>query len=328
MFGLKNLADSIWNRLALESRKKLIELMLQNEEEIRNIFSDSADRIAEELTERSRKGTAYEYLQNINVHLQNEAALIEERLNELIDESFVISIEAGLHQSREAVLSVLNKAQIDWKPIERVFFRTNEAAVTEMKNRSVKGLKLSNRIWEKGAKARTAMGDIIQAAIAEGNHPYQVAEILRSYVREGAGTLVSQYPNMMKRLGSGLPDDLCYEALRLARTEMAAAYGEATKRGAALNPATEGIRWMLSNANVSCDVCKEHSEHDSGLGKGIYRVDELPRYPAHPNCLCVLVIVHIDMDDLVDRLIAWNRVPSSEPEIERWYQNVYKRGAI
>lgn len=317
--------DSLWTKLSLESRRMLIELMLEQEHEVREIFTDAVDDIKKEIERRTREGTAEQYLQNIDVHLINTATDIEERLEKVIDAGLSISIEAGAHQSRQATLSVLNKANIDWEPIERNFFRSNQAAVGAMKNRTIKGLNLSDRIWEKGAKTRQTLGEIIQAAIAEGEHPTRVARMLEDYVRNGANTFAVNYPNMMKRIGS-LPMDLSYEALRLARTEMASAYGEATKRSAKLSPATEGIRWTLSNAGVSCDVCKGNADHDSGLGRGVYRVDDLPEYPAHPNCLCVLITVNIDTDDLIDRLIEWNKKPGSHPDIERWYQNVYKRG--
>lgn len=150
-----------------------------------------------------------------------------------------------------------------------------------------------------------------------------MAELLERYVRDRANTFVVEYPNMMERLS--LPMDLSYESLRLARTEMAAAYGEGVKEGAELNPSNIGIRWGLSNAGNACDVCKQHAANDDdGLGPGIYKVENLPDYPAHPNCLCYLSEVLEDTDAFIDRLIEWNRDPSSQPDIEQWYQQDYK----
>lgn len=315
--------ESVWSKLALESRKALIELMLQQENEVKQVFIDVVDEIKKEIEQRSKEGRADQYLRNIDDHLKDAAAKIEEKLSQIIDDGLIISVEAGAHQSRQATLSILKKADIDWKPIEKGFFRVNDSAVETMKQRSIKGLNLSDRIWDKSVKTRRTIGDIVQSAISEGEHPTKVAEMLESYVKNGANTFAVNYPNMMERMGN-LPMDLSYEALRLARTEMAAAYGEATKQAAELNPAAKGIRWKLSNAGVTCDVCKDYANHDSGLGKGVYRVDELPDYPAHPNCLCVLITVNIDTDNLVDRLIEWNENPVSQPDIERWYQNVYR----
>ena len=96
-----------------------------------------------------------------------------------------------------------------------------------------------------------------------------------------------------------LPDNLSYEALRLARTEMASAYGEAEKRTAEEAPFSKGIRWAVSNAGVACWVCKNNAETITDLGKGVYTVSTLPEYPAHPNCLCNLQQVVADLTEYV-----------------------------
>mgnify|MGYP007084691133 CR=1 FL=1 len=41
-------------------------------------------------------------------------------------------------------------------------------------------------------------------------------------------------------------------------------------------------------------MCKEIAENDSGYGVGVYRADEVPSLPAHPNCRCVLGAYWVD----------------------------------
>ncbi|HBZ09128.1 MAG TPA: hypothetical protein DEO65_04460 [Bacillus bacterium] len=311
------------DRLSLEARKQLIELLLRQSKEIKEIYIGSVDSIADEIKKRELEGTAYQYIEMIDDHLRNEALTVEDKLIKLFDEGLKISVEAGMHQSKQATLSFLKKAHIDWKPIERAYFRANTAVVEKMKQRTIKGLNLSDRIWEKSQQVRISIGQIVQQAIAEGEHPVKVAELLERYVRDGANTFVVEYPNMMERMP--LKMDLSYESLRLARTEMAAAFGEGVKEGAELNPSNLGIQWGLSNAGNACDVCKQNAANDEdGLGPGVYKVENLPDYPAHPNCLCYLSEVLEDTDAFVDRLIEWNRDPSSQPDIEQWYQKEIK----
>lgn len=217
---------------------------------------------------------------------------------------------------------------MDWKPIERTYFRQHTQAVEAMQTRTIKGLNLSDRIWGNSRKTSNAIGSIVHEAIAAGEHPYKVAEMLEQYVRNGANSLVAEYPNMVERLEGNIPMNLSYESLRLARTEMAAAFGEASIQGAELNPANKGIRWSLSNAGVACDKCKDIAGHDSGMGEGVYKVEDLPEYPAHPNCLCNLSEVTEEIDDLVNRLIEWNANPLAHQDIEHWYQTVYKTGEL
>lgn len=34
------------------------------------------------------------------------------------------------------------------------------------------------------------------------------------------------------------------------------------------------------------DICDDNAAHNEGLGKGVYKADDVPSVPAHPNCQC------------------------------------------
>ena len=142
---------------------------------------------------------------------------------------------------------------------------------------------------------------------------------------KGKKTLASEYPNMMARMGNRLPGNVSYEALRLARTEMTSAYGEATLSAAKVSPSCSGVKYILSASHPKPDICDDITGTDKhGLGIGIYPIDEAPVYPFHPHCLCIVTTVNEKPEDFVQRLKRWNADPTSEPGIENWYQNVYK----
>jgi hypothetical protein len=152
----------------------------------------------------------------------------------------------------------------------------------------------------------------------------RVARILQRYVREGKQTLAKDYPNMMKRMGSRIPEDMCYEALRLARTEMTAAFGEGTVSAARVSPSYIGMKWVLSHSHPVVDICDTLAEHDEGLGRGVYSPGNEPPYPAHPSCMCALVSQHEEPEKFVERLKKWRDDPSSDQELEKWYNEIYK----
>ena len=109
---------------------------------------------------------------------------------------------------------------------------------------------------------------------------------------------------------------------------MTAAFGEGTIAAAKVSPSSKGIKWLLSpNNHPIKDICDEHAAHDEGLGKGVFPVDEVPMYPAHPNCRCSLCGVNEQPEDFVQRLKRWEKNPKSEPELEDWYNNTYKKMA-
>lgn len=313
---------------SLQARKQLIELLLRQDKAIQQLFIQNADELAAEIRRYEVTGNAYQLNEVIDTLLQQQASKLEEGLTLILLDGLQLSIEAGIHQSKQATLRILNRAGMDWKPMERLFFRQHTKAVEAMQTRTIKGLNLSDRIWGKSRQSRDAIGSIVREAIAAGEHPYKVAEMLEQYVRNGAGSLVSEYPNMIERLEGNIPMNLSYESLRLARTEMAAAFGEATRQAAELNPSNKGIRWSLSNAGVACDKCKTIANHDEGKGEGVYSLETLPEYPAHPNCLCDLSEVTEDVEDFADRLIEWMANPIAQQDIEHWYQTVYKTGEI
>ena len=56
-----------------------------------------------------------------------------------------------------------------------------------------------------------------------------------------------------------------------------------------------GYKFCKWHAEPSaCNICKEIAENDSGYGVGVYRADEVPSLPAHPNCRCVLGAYWVD----------------------------------
>jgi len=170
------------------------------------------------------------------------------------------------------------------------------------------------------------MRDVIQTSVATGMDAKRVARILQRYVREGKQTLAKDYPNMMKRMGSRIPEDICYEALRLARTEMTAAFGGGTIAAAWASPSYQGMKWVLSNTHPVTDICDELAAADLyGLGAGVYSPGEEPPMPAHPNCLCTLVPIHEPPDQFLNRLKKWRDDPESDPELEKWYQELSGR---
>ena len=209
--------------------------------------------------------------------------------------------------------------------IQNIFYEINIRTLEAYWTRSKDGLFLSDVIWSKNIKYRDIMTKILQAAVVEGQDCVKVARMLEKYVLKGKQTLVDDYPNMIKRIGNRIPKDVSYEALRLARTEMTAAYGEGVLVAAKVNPATQGVKYILSKNHPKRDICDDITGTDNyGLGIGVYPIDNAPSYPFHPHCLCVVLSVNEQPEELVARLKRWSENPNSEPAMENWYQKIYK----
>ena len=325
-------AAGAYRKWALEARKKYIELRLRQDPEIRDLYIRAADRVARELRKHAME-TPSNYLryylrkrqlEELEAALRAEADRLTGSLTKAFEQYIEQAVEAGGGYSQAIVLDMFKKAGMDTAGLRTMFATVNRQAVEACWARTKKGLFLSDRIWEQGEKFRNTMRDIIQEAVATGQDAVKTARMLQQYVRQGKSTLAANYPNMMKRMARRVPEDICYEALRLARTEMTAAFGEGTIAAARVSPSYIGMKWVLSHNHPVVDICDTLAEHDEGYGKGVYPPGSEPPFPAHPNCICTLVPVHESPEAFVIRLKKWRENPDSEPALEKWYNEVGK----
>lgn len=80
-----------------------------------------------------------------------------------------------------------------------------------------------------------------------------------------------------------------YFARRIARTELARAYGDGAMAKWENDEDCVAFQWKLSTGHPFCDICDLYAHADLyGMGPGIFPKDKVPRLPAHPNCMCHL----------------------------------------
>lgn len=313
-----------YRKWALAARAKYIALRLRQDPEIKKLYTRLVKSLAKKLASMPVNLRA-RHLKIIEQLLKEQATLLADELTKLLTGYIEEAAAAGVGFNKAVTVELVKAAGVKLPGITAIYERANIRAVEAIWARTQKGLYLSDRIWKQGENYRKAMAEIIQEAVAIGQDAVTTARALETYVKAGRTTLASSYPNMMERMGTRIPQNISYEALRLARTEMTAAFGEGTIAAARMSPSSKGIRWIISKSHSITDVCDEHAAHDEGLGKGVFPVDEVPPMPAHPHCLCTLVPVHEQPEDFVARLKRWGKDPKSEPGIERWYQNTYKK---
>jgi hypothetical protein len=319
-----------YSKEALEGRKMYIDLRLRQDPEVRTIYIRAAERIARAIIRGGDTPLRKKQLAGLWRLLREEAGLIEKDLTEKLDEYILEGIEAGGWQSRAVTIKLFKQVKtplVKLEQLERMYVRVNREAVNAIWNRTQKGIKLSKRIWNTSKNAGTAIQNIIQDAVASGQDAVTTAKMLQQYVKKDAFTLAKDYPNLMLNMKGRIPNDLSYEALRLARTETAAAFGQGAIRSAQASPSAKGIKYCLSAAHRIADICDELArDNEAGLGPGIYAVDDPPPYPAHPNTMSYLVTVNESPDDFVKRLKGWVNNPTNDGDLEKWYNNIYKGG--
>jgi hypothetical protein len=155
------------------------------------------------------------------------------------------------------------------------------------------GYRLSDRIWRAGTNTRVNINRFLDYHISRGTSAVDMADLLEDYLTPGARLIRTKTP--YGKEGS-------YAARRLARTEITAAAGRATINESMANPFVRAIRWALSPTHGCCDVCDDNAVGGEN-GDGVYAIDDVPAYPAHPHCMCTLQPVTTESTvELVDRL--------------------------
>ncbi len=186
----------------------------------------------------------------------------------------------------------------------------------------------SRRIWNLENTARNRFDAKMIDAISKGRSAVEVANEIEVFLGAGAdcprwtyerlnpapGTIPKGERPTKTRDGliSGSPcadvsksDTIAYNALRLARTEIAWASAEASRIGWAESPFITGVNVILSNTHPKSDICDEvvaNNPHPLNAGLSPSGASHVP---IHPNCLCVEVAVQPPLDDVVSRVSSW-----------------------
>lgn len=141
--------------------------------------------------------------------------------------------------------------------------------------------------------------NIVANGVKEGKSAKQIATDLEQYINPLAGKpKVQPWEQYRKRFGRPKdftpkdvnPGTLQYNALRIARTESAEVYRQATEDFYADKAWVKGFKWVLSNSHDHTDIC------DAYAAQAWPKNTKRPF--AHPMCLCDWVAVPYTQDEI------------------------------
>lgn len=131
----------------------------------------------------------------------------------------------------------------------------------------------SQRLWANQDALKARLDQVIATGIIQGQNPREMARRLKSQVRD----TVTNYR---------------YVTERIARTESARVQFKAQMGSIRGN----GFKYVQYYAEIgACHVCSDIANDDpEGLGIGVYKEDDVPQLPIHPNCRCSVGAKWID----------------------------------
>lgn len=174
-------------------------------------------------------------------------------------------------------------------------FRPNPLAEYEPTHTWVdpNGYRLSDRIWRTSVRTRMQLDALIADGIREGMAARRLAQRVEQFLHPDRAKIRTKKP---------YGTDASYDAMRLARTEIARAGNQASFISSYLNPYVDKIEVARSaNGDPTCPVCPQHAT--LGIGgerlRPPYDVRTANLSPFHPHCLCTVYGVVTDSPDTV-----------------------------
>jgi len=163
-------------------------------------------------------------------------------------------------------------------------FEPNPLAVYEPAHTWVdpRGYVLSQRIWRTSLETRRKLDEMMSDLISQGKSSQEIARQVEQFLVPGRAAIRT---NPYAPYGT----DASYDAMRLARTEIARAHNQAAWVSAYLNPYVDQVRVLRSNnGDPECKICLRHAGPVGGEGI-VYLVTDGNIPPFHPHCMCYLV---------------------------------------
>jgi len=279
------------------AQRQMDQLDAEALQRLQTIYQQAADEITQSLRLAAGADDNIELTQ-----LQDVLSQVNARLKQLGDARDLL-LQQGMQQAATLGLSPYTAATGEVVPL------LNTLAAQRIADEALRfivtfiggdGLQLSDRIWRLDRHARDIVINAIEQAVIQGYGAGQAARELllqgkpvpldlQAKIDAANASRISQTIINQLMTGNGSPLD---HAMRLMRTELNRAHGEAYMRGGEDHPDFAGWRFLLSPAHPKYDICDLHAAANlHGIGRGVYPSREKCPWPAHPNTLSYVEIV-------------------------------------
>jgi hypothetical protein len=194
----------------------------------------------------------------------------------------------------------------------------------------VEGLGLSARIWKLDRETRDGINRVIMQGLTEQQSAWDVAKNLEQYLGADAdlprwtktriygltkADIASGARTGLVQDAAGRSQDVSYNALRLARTEIQRVHHLANDQQMAQMPWIEQEKINLSPSHPGSDECDDAADGGEN-GDGVYPKGDI-ELPLHPNCLCFKTAVQ-DLAAFGDNLSQWVRTGQGFPAMDQY----------
>lgn len=235
----------------------------------------------------------------LNLYINNQVssvwALSNEKNDALVDQVFA---------QRDKVAPVSLKSH-------------NSEALKTFKESKIKGLTLSDRVWNSNANLRSELESSLNAAISKGQSAKSLAKDIKKYlnkpdkrfrrVRDKFGNLAPSKNALQYNPGQGVYRSSQANALRLAKETINRAYRESDHLRWSQTPFIIGYKLRNSERKATiCDIC---SRMNGTVFPKSYKFLGL-----HIGCLCTAIAIMCS-DEEFDRILEDENYVPKQPDM-------------
>lgn len=274
-------------RATQQVQAKTNALDAETADRLRSLYQTVIAQLQEELTRYgdARGALRLEVLTDYLHQARRNLAVLDRELRGLLHHQLSIAAELGATPWAGLGISLTQLADHAARFVENFI--------------AADGLKLSDRLWRLNSGTMAAISETLRRNVVLGRDASRAA--LEFMARQEALPLelrANLGQDGVKKLAGVVEEQLLKgpgaaysQALRVFRTEINRAHGEAYQIGAGAHPDVVGMRFVLSPNHKVRDICDSLAVQDAhGLGPGVYPVGQTP-WPAHPNTMSYLVAV-------------------------------------
>jgi hypothetical protein len=295
-------AQATIKRATLAAHKAVEQLDAGALKDLQALYKQAAADLAERIAAHAgpEGNVALQELQSVLAQVNARIRELGQARDALLNESLYAAADLGVKPyAAAAAIDVSTGMRVSNEALN--FVRTFVAA---------DGLQLSDRIWRLDRHARDLVVNQLERSIIQGHGAGQAAhEFLARGVPVPADIIAKTGAANANAIGRDVASALMRDAgspmdnaMRLFRTEINRAHGEAYMMGGEKTMGFAGWRYLLSPAHPKSDICDLLSTQNlHGLGPGVYPSRAKTPWPAHPNTLSFVEIVFKDEITAEDR---------------------------
>lgn len=299
-----------YERIALEARKKVSRLTLEQQKELLKLYENTIDSLAVKATKAKDKGLTQRWLLDYKKELNRVKKELAREVEALTKTGIIKAANIGTEAEQQIMSKIFEYAGIDTgNHFTTMFSQVPKGIVEDIISGGLykDKLTLSQRIWNHSGAFEKDIQYVINQGLMEKKSAIQLANDLEQFVREPAKrptTWGKAYPHLKNKV-------VDYNSMRLARTSINHAYQNSTIKSSGMNPFVEGIRWRSALIHGrTCDLCRER--HNT-----VYALDEVPM--DHANGLCTMLPeISKSLDQVADELKGWLDGGGND-KLDKWY---------